>query len=250
MIQLETQNSIGILRLQHGKVNTIDLELFTELIKKLEEVEKSESKALVLTGAGSAFSAGVDLFRVLEGGESYLDSFLPLLTDGLLKLFTFSKPVVAAVNGHAIAGGCILACASDYRLMAKGEGKIGVPELLLGVPFPALPLEIVRFVVPNNFFQQLIYTGRTCSPEEAARVGFIDKVVEPEHLLTQAIAMAERLAAIPTQSFNITKQQLHQPVLDSYEKYREIYDKKVVKMWKSSQIHAVIEEYLQRTIGK
>src|SRR5262249_13880141 len=80
-------------------------------------------------------------------------------------LFTFPKPVVAAVNGHAIAGGCVMVLACDARLMAEGAGTIGMPELLVGVPFPADVLEVVRFAVPRHKVQSLIYTGRTLPPQ-------------------------------------------------------------------------------------
>ena len=250
MIKLEHRESITILSFDHGKVNTIDVELFTEFIKQLDNLEKSECKAVVLTGAGSCFSAGVDLFRLLKDGNAYIEAFVPLLTSGLLKLFTFPKPVIAAVNGHAIAGGCIVACACDYRLMAEGNGKIGAPEMRVGVPFPTLPLEILRFVIPRQHFQEIVYTGRLCSPKEAIGVGLIDEVVESENLLEHAITVAERFAAIPTQSFQSTKRLMRQPVIDRFEKYRRIFDDEVLQIWKSEEIHAVIKGYLEKTIGK
>jgi len=250
LIKVEHRESITILSFDHGKVNTIDIELFTELIEQLENLEKSECKAVVLTGAGSSFSAGVDLFRLLKDGNAYIESFVPLLTNGLLKLFTFPKPLVAAVNGHAIAGGCIVACACDYRLMAEGNCKIGAPEMLVGVPFPTLPLEILRYVIPRQHFQEIVYTGRLCSPKEAIRAGLIDDVVESENLLDHALSIAERFAAIPTQSFQSTKRLMRQPVIDRYEKYRQLFDDDVMEIWKSEEIHAVIKAYLGKTIGK
>ena len=93
--------------------------------------------------------------------------------------------MVAAVNGHAIAGGCVIARAADARLMAEGAGRIGVPELLVGVPFPAAALEVVRFAVPREKVQSLIYTGRTLSAEEALGAGLVDEVVAPGALLAR-----------------------------------------------------------------
>src|SRR4051812_6094777 len=98
--------------------------------------------AIVLTGAGRAFSAGVDLRRIVEGGVPYAEEFLPALSDAFLAVFDCPRPVVAAINGHALAGGCVIAAAADLRLMSGGT--IGLTELLVGVQFPTVPLEIAR----------------------------------------------------------------------------------------------------------
>ena len=86
-------------------------------------------------------------------------------------LFAFPKPVVAAVNGHAIAGGCILVCAADWRLMAREPGRIGIPELLVGVPFPVVPLEIMRFATQASQLQALAYRGLTLAAGDALHNG-------------------------------------------------------------------------------
>ena len=146
MIHREDRNDIAVLRMEHGKANAVDTDLFTDVGAALDAVESSNARALVLTGTGSMFSAGVDLFRVLKGGAPYLAEFLPLLSTIVRRLFTFPRPIVAAVNGHAIAGGCVMAAACDRRIMNRDKGKIGVTELLVGVPFPADALEALRFL--------------------------------------------------------------------------------------------------------
>ena len=103
MIHREIRNQVAVIRLDHGKVNAIDIELFAALSDELVSLASHPVRAVVLTGTGKAFSAGVDLFRVLEGGKEYLEKFLPAFSIGLETLFLFPKPVVAAVNGHAIA---------------------------------------------------------------------------------------------------------------------------------------------------
>src|SRR6185295_19635139 len=140
MIELTSHDTIAVLRIQHGKANTLDLELCQALTRELEAFRQSASKALVMTGSGRIFSAGVDLRRVVDEGASYVRAFLPAMSASFETLFSLLKPVVAAVNGHAIAGGCILAAAADRRLMARDGGRIGIPELLVGVPFPVVPL--------------------------------------------------------------------------------------------------------------
>ena len=132
---------------------------------QFDALRDSAAKAVVVTGQGRMFSAGVDLPRLVAGGAAYAREFVPAMNHAFETLFAFTKPLVAAVNGHAIAGGCVLACCADYRIMAREPGRIGVPELLVGVPFPVVPLEIVRFATPPQHVQALIYRGLTLAAD-------------------------------------------------------------------------------------
>lgn len=250
MIQHEERGTISLLRLDHGKVSALDTELLSELAERLDEVAGSGARAVVLTGTGSSFSAGVDLWRVLEGGDSYLREFLPALTDGLSRLFSFPRPVIAAVNGHAIAGGCVLACSCDYRIMSDGSGRIGMPELRAGVPFPNLPLEILRFATSDARLQRLVYLGETYGPHEARDLGLIDEVAAPDVLLERAFQLADRLAAIPAQSFQITKRQLRQPVLDRAAQRDKEIGAAVARAWADPEIHVAIQAYMDAVVRK
>jgi enoyl-CoA hydratase len=113
MIHIEREGAVTVLRIEHGKVQAMDLEQMTAFSETLDELRSLRPGAVILTGTGSAFSAGVDLPRILEGGPHYVKKFLPALCDGIQKLFAFPRPVIAAVNGHAIAGGCVFVCACD-----------------------------------------------------------------------------------------------------------------------------------------
>ena len=148
MIDLKNDGDVAIVTIRHGKANALDIELCEGLTKCFDELRRSDARAVVLTGQGRMFSAGVDLIRVGSGGADYVRAFLPSLHRLYDAVFFHPKPVVAAINGHAIAGGCVLACCADRRIMADASGRIGVTELLVGVPFPALAFEIVRFAVP------------------------------------------------------------------------------------------------------
>src|SRR5258705_8320826 len=184
MIDMTHHGNVTVLRMAHGKANALDLELCEALTSQLDECQRSPSTgALVLTGTGRMFSAGVDLPRVVDGGASYVRVFLPSVNRMFQTLFTFSKPVVAAVNGHAIAGGCVMACTGDARLMARESGRIGIPELLVGVPFPVVPLEIMRFAAPSRHLQTLAYRGVTLAADEAFDHGLIETVTDPDRLL-------------------------------------------------------------------
>src|SRR5262249_50576216 len=135
MIDIEQSGKTLILHLAHGRANALDTEFCNAIASEFEKARTAPVDAVVVTGRGQIFSAGVDLLRVLDGGTAYLNGFLPALINLFETVFAYPKPVVAAINGHAIAGGCVLACAADYRVMAKGETRIGIPELRVGVPF-------------------------------------------------------------------------------------------------------------------
>ena len=244
MIERTERDGISILRLAHGKASAFDLELLEELQRHLES---EMSGAIVLTGTGSIFSAGVDLFRLTREGRPYVEKFVPALVSMLEAIFTMNTPVVSAVNGHAIAGGFILNAAADYRIMAAGNGRIGIPELLVGVPFPALALEIVRFATAQQHIEEFVYTGKTVLPDEALAKGIVDEVVEPAAMLDRAIAVARQLAAIPRQAFRIAKQQLRRPYVDRARSLAAA-DRDALEVWADPGTHEHIRAYLE-TLG-
>jgi enoyl-CoA hydratase len=248
MIERSEHDGILTLRLAHGKVSAIDVELLDALLHELGAAQGS--RALVLTGTGSIFSAGVDLFRLTQEGADYVRRFLPLLSRFVRALFTFPRPVVAAANGHAIAGGGVIVLACDVRLMAEGQGRIGVPELLVGVPFPTVALEVVRFAVPRNRAQALIYTGRTLPPQEALAAGLVDEVVAPGELLARAQEVAGQLALIPPQVFRMTKEAVRAEALRKIDGASEAYERATLEVWSAPETHAHIREYLRRTLRK
>jgi enoyl-CoA hydratase len=249
MIERSQHQGILTLRLAHGKASALDVELLEALLRELEGVA-ADVRALILTGTGSIFSAGVDLFRITQEGADYVRRFLPLLCRFVRTLFTFPRPVVAAANGHAIAGGCVIVLTCDVRLLAEGTGRIGVPELLVGVPFPAAALEVVRFAVPRNKLQSLLYTGRTLLPPEALEAGLVDEVIAPGDLLARAQEIAQQLAQIPPPVYRLTKQSLRAEALERIERTSEPTDQAALEVWSSAETHTHIREYLRRTLRK
>ena len=151
---------------------------------------------MVLTGTGSIFSAGVDLVRISSEDAGYVRRFLPALNRMFDAAFNLQKPLVAAVNGHAMAGGCVLACCADVRIMARGNGRIGITEILVGVPFPALAFEIMRYAANPQYLPDMALSGATYLADEARVRGLVDEVVEPAELMERAIAAAKTLAAL------------------------------------------------------
>lgn len=239
MIETTEHDGIAELRLAHGPVNALDLELLTALPGALADV--ADARAVVVTGAGSCFSAGVDLKRIVEGGYEYVADFLPALSTALLALFDHPRPVVAAVNGHALAGGCVIAAACDVRLMSGGT--IGLTELAAGVPFPTVPLEIMRHAV-GPATDDLVLTARTMDAAAARAIGLVHEVVEPEVLLPSARRRAEQLAAAPAEVYALAKEQLRGPARERIVETRPGHDPRVLELWSSPATQEALRGFL------
>jgi len=249
MIETTTTDGIRTIRLAHKKASGMDIELNEALREAIEgAAEDAAVNALIVTGTGSIFSAGVDLPRLIDSGPSYVEPFVESLDAVLRALFLFPKPAIAAVNGHAIAGGAILTFACDYRIMSGG--RIGVPELLVGVPFPALALEIVRFAVPRHHLQSTIYMGRTVEASEALAIGLIDEVVAAAELASRATVIASQLGAIAPEAFQLTKRQLREPSLLAAARVASRSADETDAMWAAPATHKRIRAYLEKTLRK
>jgi enoyl-CoA hydratase len=248
MIEFEERSVFTVLRMARGKGNSLNLELAGALVAALDQLDRSPARAGVLTGQGSIFSAGVDLPALAAGGAEYARQFLPLLQRAFERLATFPKPLVAAVNGHAIAGGAILMLACDQRLLVRGTARVGLTEVRVGVPFPAWALEIARFATPPQHFLTLIGTGRTWPPEEALARGLVDEVVEPERLLDRAGAVAQELAALPTAAFAATKQAVRRPMVEAARGQAALMDTAVLAQWCAPETLRQVAAFVEQTI--
>ncbi len=249
MLERTLTDGILTLRLAHGKASALDLELCNALTSAFEEAAADDDVgAVILTGTGSIFCAGVDLPRMINAGGDYVQLFVEALDAAFRALFVFPKPCVAALNGHAIAGGAILAFACDHRLMSAG--KIGVPEPLVGVPFPPLAMAIVRFAVPKPHLQPMVYFGKTMDAESGRGIGIVDEVISAEQLPVRAQIIAEQLMSIPRHTFRLTKRQLREPYLRDAANIATASADEIDAIWADPATHAHIREYLAMTIGK
>ena len=242
-INSERAGTVTVLRMTHGKANAIDLELLAALSDHLHRLR--EAPAVVLTGTGTIFSAGVDLFRVVDGGRAYLDRFLPALRKTFNALMAFPRPLVAAVNGHAIAGGCILVETADHRVMTSGTGRIGLTELLVGVPFPVDAIEIVRLATGGRPLSRLVNLAETVPGAEALDRGLVDELAEPEQVVARAVQVATALAAVPARSFELVKRELRAPFWDALESRSGHFDAEVDAAWKSEAALQSIAGYVE-----
>jgi enoyl-CoA hydratase len=204
VIETCDDGNVTVLTLARPPVNALDLGLLDALTAAL----RNQRGPVVITGRGNCFSAGVDLRAILDGGETYTGAFLNALVAAFRAVFDHPAPVVAAINGHAIAGGCVIAMAADVRLMSGAT--IGISEIAVGVPFPAAALEICRYAMGPSVANAAL-GGESVPAEVALARGWIDAVVEPGDLLELSIARARALGEHSPTAYAFTKSQLHGP---------------------------------------
>lgn len=250
MIDLKIDDGVAIVTIKHGKANALDIELCEGLVKCFEELRTKATRAVVVTGQGRIFSAGVDLLRVSSGGSDYVRKFLPSLHRILDAVFFHPKPVVAAINGHAIAGGAVLACCADRRIMARSSGRIGITELLVGVPFPALAFEVVRFAVPPRYLPEFMFGAATYDSDVALQRGWVDEVVEADALMAQALTAAQALAKLSPAAFVQTKMQLRAEISERIKRTGAATDKVATDIWAAPEALGHIRDYVGRTLKK
>ena len=250
MIELSQRGAVAVMTMAYGKANALDIEFCEAIVAKFEALRGGDAKAVVLTGQGGMFSAGVNLLRLSDGGADYVRRFLPALHRLYDTVFFFGKPVVAAVNGHAIAGGCVLQSCADKRIAATGSARIGVTELLVGVPFPPLAFEVMRFATAPRYFADGILSGATFTPDVALARGLIDELAEPAAVLNRAMAAAETLAALPPATFALTKQQLRQGVANAMARHGGPDAAASEEIWTSAATLDRVRDYVSRTFKK
>jgi enoyl-CoA hydratase/carnithine racemase len=242
-IERETHGGVAVLRMARGPVNALDLDLLNELVAALDELSDA-APPMVLTGAGTSFSAGVDLRRITAEPVDHTGDFLTALSAAFRAVFQYPAPTVAAINGHAIAGGYVLAAACDHRVVADGDARIGLTELRVGVPFPTEAIEIVRHAVGTAAATELALGAGLVDPGTALRKGFVHEVVAPGALDQTAIRHARDRAEHGAEAYLLAKRQLQRPVWENIERSAAIEDVVVRQLWARSDTRDRIQKFM------
>ena len=202
----EKKDKVGLIKLNRPKVmNAMNRQLWIEMQDALETVKKdSDIKALIITGNGRAFSTGADLKdskdRSIEDYRAYLES----LQEASRKIIRFEKPTIAAINGYALGSGYELALACDIRIAAK-DALIGSPEAKVTSSVTGGAFRLVQDLVGPGKARELLFTAEYITGEEAERIGMVNKAVELDDLMDEAMAMAEKIVANSSFSLKLIK---------------------------------------------
>lgn len=194
-VSIETRDEIAILTLNRPKANAFSPDLVAELSEALAGQGKARGVVLA-SGLSGMFSAGWDLPLLVGRDREGMEQFVAAFCDLVRQIFVFGPPIVAALPGHAIAGGLIAAMAADERIAADGKGKFGLSEIILGVSVPACLMEPFRHVVGARHTERLAATGENVAVDRALAIGLVDQVVAAGELLDLAVERARLLAGL------------------------------------------------------
>ena len=218
--------------------------LSSGLMRRLrEELREAGGRPILLTGTGGAFSAGVDLKEVLGFDAAGARAFLTLIEEMAGELFAYPGPTVAYVNGHAIAGGTVLALCCDFRVAADDpEILIGLNEVALGVPFPPAVLKLVGHRVPRRHLEEVVLGAALFPPTEACMLGLVDEVAADGAVA--ALRHLDGLARQPATAYAAAKQGLRAGVLAVSAEERRRFEEEDLPIWTSEPLRERIRAYL------
>lgn len=207
-VEIERLGGVTIIRLNRPPANAIEIESAAQLADSIEAVQDGSTRAIVLTGAGDCFSAGLDLKVVPTYHRSRQRQLLDALNRLVLNLYGCPLPTVAAINGHAVAAGTLLTLACDYRVGPTTQCRFGLPGARVGIPYPFSAWTVFDAELAPAVRRVMLLTARTFDAHEAAAKGVIDELQPPRRVLDKAIEMALQMSEIPTASFAAVKLRL------------------------------------------
>jgi enoyl-CoA hydratase len=243
-MRIERSGEVAVLRLENGKANSISPAFLERLQRLLGEI--GDARAAVMIGQGSAFSAGLDLPALVGLDRAAMRSFILGFDEVMLRVFELPVPLVAAVNGHAVAGGCVLALQADVRIGADREARIGLNETQLGIGLPAAVVETLRGQVPGPSLSALALEGRLVSPREALQLGLLHEVVPEAELLPRAVARAAALAALPPAGVRMVKASLRRAAAAAARAAEESEAERWLDTWFAEESRGRLRETVAR----
>lgn len=222
-------DDVAVLQLDNGKANALNPELLQTLGAGLDAFDASGGRALVITGYDRFFCAGLDLATLQGFDRKAMGAFMAVFDELMTRLYHCPHPVVAAVNGHAVAGGCLLAAQADWRVLAEGKVNYGTNETQLGVGIPPGALLAARREYAPEAAVRGLLLGELFRPEQALELGLVHELAPPAGVLPRAIEQAAELAAVPPLAYAQVKAGLRgsstvtQPDADSLERWLDTW---------------------------
>jgi enoyl-CoA hydratase len=240
-------DDVTLLRLNGGKANAMTPEVLDQLERLVDGFEASQARAAVLIGYERFFSAGLALPLLIDLERPAMKQFIERFGEVMLRVFRCPRPIVAAINGHAIAGGCVLALQCDWRVMTSlPEARIGLNETQLGIGLPSSVLEPLKLAVPASSLVPIAYEGQLYTPERALGLGLVHELASPAELEARATERARALAAVPSTAVAQVKLGLRRSALETIARVSA----EETERWLDTWFSPPARERLRSTVAK
>lgn len=241
--RIERQGNVAVLTLARGKVNAIDEATVDELGAQVSSLERDQdARAVVVAGQGSFFSFGFDVPALYDYSPADFTRFLKKFTGLYRALYALPKPLVAAINGHAVAGGFMLATTADHRIMATGKAKISLNEITFGAGLFAGSVEMLGAIVGHRHAEAIALGGTMYPAEDATEMGLVDEVAAPDAVVPRALEVAVGMAARDQVAYAAIKRMLRAPVLERLDRAEQASIASFVEIWYSPSTRAHLRE--------
>ena len=248
MIQVEHHGTTVMARLSRSVTNALNLDLLNELAEILKKVRKDSTiYSFILTSANDKFfSIGFDIPELYGLSRADFKVFYKTFNRVCLELYTIPKLTIAAINGHAVAGGCILALCCDYRITAIGKKKMGLNEIKLGLPIPYPADRILNQIVGYRNAREIVDTGDFYLPEKLFEMGMIDRTVPLDTVLQQAIERARLMDTLPVEAYAAIKQNRIEEVEAEISRKLEKKEQIFMDMWFAPETRKRLEAAMEK----
>jgi enoyl-CoA hydratase len=245
-LNVTVSDGLGILRLGRNHGNAINGDLVAQLIGAVHELEEDPGvRGALLAASGKLFSPGLDLRELIELDEAGMASFLDRFSAAMLTLYTFSKPLVAAIHGHAIAGGFLLTLTADWRILREGA-KVGLAEIRVGVPYPFGIGMILRDAVPRASLEALALFGRNYDHQAALDASLVHEVRPADGFEEACLKRLEEMATRDPNAYAITKRYLRSATVERIRANDAQLAFEFLRSWFAPETQARIREVVAK----
>ncbi len=234
-VTIESHGPVAVLRLQREPANAIDVEFAQAIECAYSDAMHLDPRALVITGAGRFFSGGLDLEAVPAYSPEQQRALMLTANRMIAKLYACPVPTVAAVNGHAVAAGLILALSADYRIGPSGDASFGLTEARVGIPFPAGAMVVLNAELAAHHVRYITLRASTFNADEARSRGVFDEVQPADQVMKRALEVACDMASMPADGYRRIKQQLRAAAIVELERINREASDPMLTQWISPE---------------
>ena len=247
-VERKLRGKVVLLKLNRSVTNPINLALINDLSRHIKTAKMNKEIAgIVLTSANDKFfSIGFDIPELIELSEKDFREFYLSFNQLCIDLYTFPKPLIAAITGHAVAGGCILTLCCDYRFIAEGKKLMGLNEIKLGVPLPYPADRILRQIVDDRAARRILDTGDFFPPEETLAMGLVDEVMPLEQVVKKAIGKVESIQSSSLDAFKLIKRNRIEKVEAEIRSSLTAKEDIFVEMWYTDETRRKLKDALEK----